>query len=416
MMASKQERLPREFNKISFSNLFAQLSEQLALVGALMYAAIYLNASVSEISFLQLTQTLPFLLMSIPAGLLVDRLSRTLTMLTAEVLRALSLVLICFFIFKSSLSIPVLAVLGFIGATSTVVYSIAVPSLVPALVPKHNMAIANGRVELARCLALAIGPTIAGYLIAHSGVSVSFVISVVFSMIAFILILNLKEPPRVKQGKKHILSDLKVGALFVARNLHLRQMLYTSIVFNISWFILQSIYIIYAMNKLNFTTDLIGSSMGVYGIGMVAGAVIMPFISRRLSFGTLLKLGPTSALFGAVLMAVTLFYPSYPIVILSYFFFGVGPIIWTISSVTLRQAITPENMLGRVSSLVMMATFGARPIGAALGGVLGTYIGIDNCIWVVLIGFLIQFIIIYTAGVSKLASLESLPEPIPLEK
>lgn len=410
MLTSKKNIIPKNFKKLALSNLAAQLSEQLSLAGTLMYAAIYLHASIGEISLLQTAQTLPFLLLSIPAGILVDRLPRTTTMLFSEAFRTLSLILIFTLIFSSALSIPMLALLGFIGATSTVVYSIAAPSLVPVLVPHNSRAIANGRIELSRCLALAVGPMLAGYLIAHTGVSISFIIASVFSFVAFILIWNLEEPTRTVQNKKHVLSELKDGALFVFHNIYLRQMLYTSVIFNISWFILQSIYIIYAIDRLNLTAESIGTSMGIYGLGMIVGAIVTPILSKRLSFGVLLNLGPTSALFAAILMVITLFLPSYPIVMVSYFFFGIGPIIWTISSVTLRQAITPEAMLGRVSSLVMMATFGARPIGALLGGLLGTHMGIASCIWIVLAGFFIQFFIISTAKISKLKTPDALSE------
>ena len=86
-------------------------------------------------------------------------------------------------------------------------------------------------------------------------------------------------------------------------------------------------------------------------------------------------------------MVATLFVPSGVLAAASFFLFGVGPIIWTITSTTLRQSVTPSAMLGRVSSVFLAVNAGSRPIGAALGAVVGAAWGEGACLWLAFAGF-----------------------------
>ena len=119
----------------------------------------------------------------------------------------------------------------------------------------------------------------------------------------------------------------------------------------------------------------------------------------------MLVLGPLSGLMGSLLLALTIRVPSALLAAFGFFLFGVGPILWTISNTTLRQVITPPDMLGRVSALVIMATFGARPVGAAMGAFIGGRYGAESCILVAVGGFTIQLGVILASSVSRLTKL-----------
>src|SRR6187431_3382039 len=149
--------LPRSFTALAGSNLAAQSAEQLSLAAVPLVAVLALNAGPGEIGTLAAVSTLPFLLLSIPLGLLADRLPRRRVMMAAEVLRALSLLALLAMVLSGHLSIFWLGVAGFLGAVGTVAFSVAAPALVPALVPREQLGRANGRLELARAAAFAGG-------------------------------------------------------------------------------------------------------------------------------------------------------------------------------------------------------------------------------------------------------------------
>src|SRR5262249_54048146 len=94
---------------------------------------------------------------------------------------------------------------------------------------------------------------------------------------------------------------------------------------------------------------------------------------------------------------------------LSFFLFGVGPILWTITSTTLRQHLTPSAMLGRVSAIFLTVNAGARPIGAVIGGWIGAAWGAEACLWVALAGFATQALVI---ALSPIRPLKALPQGV----
>jgi len=404
------DTLSASFRRLAWANLLAQSAEQLSLAAVPIVAVLLLKAGPGEIGLLASIQSLPFLLLSMPLGLLADRTSRTRLMALAETLRALALLLLLALIVTGHVSIAALAIIGFIAAVGTVAFSVAAPSLVPALVQVDGLAQANGRLELARSAAFAAGPALAGALIAWTGASAAFVLSGMLSVTAVLCLRGITEPARAAVPARHPLLELQDGAKWVWQSDLLRPMMFCSIFWNISWFMLQAAYVPYAIHDLGLDASGVGVTLALYGVGMIVGALLAPRVVRALPFGQAILLGPYFSVLAAVTMALTLFWPHGWLAALSYFLFGAGPIIWTITSTTLRQTVTPRAMIGRVTSINIVASTGARPLGAALGGVVGVSFPVSVSLWCVVLGFGLQAIII---SASKVRTLKCLPDPLP---
>ena len=403
-----QASLPRPFKSLAWSNLAAQSAEQLSLAAVPMVAVLALGAGPGEIGTLAAVQSLPFLLLSIPLGLLADRMSRRRLMVLAEGLRALSLLALLAMVVSGHLSIAWLAMLGFMGAVGTVGFSVAAPALVPALVPRELLGRANSRLELARSAAFAAGPALAGALVAWAGAPSAFVLAAVLSLSAVALLWRLVEPQRAAAPARHPLLEIKDGAQFVWQHAFLRPMLLTGVAWNISWFVLQAAYVPYAVRALGLGPQGVGVTLGCYGAGMVVGSLLASRLVGAMPFGRAIQFGPAVSVAAAAAMVATLFLPTALLAALSFFLFGVGPIVWTITSTTLRQSVTPHAMLGRASSVFLAVNTGARPLGAALGGAVGAAWGEPACLWLALVGFALQAWIIFA---STLGNLHRLPEP-----
>jgi len=401
--------LPPSFRHLAWSNVAAQSAEQIGLAAAPMIAVLALGAGTGETGLLVAMQALPFLLLSFPAGVLADRMPRRTLMTAAEILRALALLTLPVLAMFGMLSVPVLAVLGFAAATGTVVFSVAAPALVPSLVPREMLARANGTLELARSLAFAAGPALAGALVGWAGASQTFMLAAALSMLAALLLIRVPETSRPSLPKRHFWRDLKEGAGFAWMHPLLRPILLTAVAWNLAWFVLQAAYVPYAAHVLGLTASGIGTSLATYGIGMVVGALLAPRLIARLAFGAAIIVGPLVSVAAAFTMAATLWMPSGILAGLSFFLFGAGPILWTISQTTLRQTVTPVALLGRVSALVMTATAGVRPVGAAIGAAVGIAFGPEACILIAALGFVVQLLVIMTSAVPKLTTL---PDPV----
>jgi hypothetical protein len=112
-------------------------------------------------------------------------------------------------------------------------------------------------------------------------------------------------------------------------------------------------------------------------------------------------------------MAGSLLLPGVTCPLVAFFLFGAGPILWTIGQTTLRQAVTPAPLLGRVSALMMTATTGARPLGAGIGGLVGAAYGAEACIVLAAVGFVVQALIILASRVPGLDALPEAPLAVP---
>jgi len=396
--------LPPAFRRLAASNLAAQFSEQMALAAAPLVAVLALGADASQTGYLQTAQTLPFLLLSLPAGVLADRMPRRALMAGAEFVRAAGLAALLALLLAGVLNLGALAALGFLTAVGTVAYGVAAPALLPRLVPAGELARANRWLELARSAAFMAGPALGGALVGALGAAPAYAAAAALSLAAALLLAGLPADRPARPAHRHPGRELAEGAAFAARHPLLRPVLATAVVFNTAWFILQGIYVAYAVDTLRMDAAAIGLTLGIYGAGMVSGALAAPWLGRRLRFGTVVAAGPLSAFAASLAMLSTLAWPSPVLAGLAFFFFGAGPILWTIATTTLRQAVTPNAMLGRVSAVIQTATFGARPVGALIGALLAGRHGAPACLWAMAAGFALQFALLALSPVRRLAA------------
>jgi predicted MFS family arabinose efflux permease len=394
IMPRARDNLPPTFNRLAWSNLAAQSAEQVALAAAPIVAVLSLGVGEGESGLLQTALTLPFVLFAIPAGLLADRLSRRYLMAGAEGLRALALLAILILIWLDLLTLPLLAFAGLVSVCGTVVYSVAAPALVPSLVSPQRLPAANARIELARTVAFAGGPALGGVLAGWIGAAAAFGFAAALSAMAVVLLSGIDEPARAPVPRRHPRQEIKEGANFVLHHPLLRPVFITQFIFNVAFFMLLAVFVPYAVRHLGLSAAGVGTTLAMFGVGMVIGALSATRVIRRLPFGVVIALGPVTGFVAAIVMALTIFVPTPLLAALSYFLLGAGPILWVISTTTLRQAVTPASLLGRVSAINILA-YGARPIGAGIGAAVGGTYGAEACLWVAALGFFAQMVVIW---------------------
>ncbi|NOJ49362.1 MFS transporter [Bradyrhizobium archetypum] len=410
-MSADTPHLPRTFNRLAWSNLAAQSAEQIALAAAPIVAVLLLGVGEGQTGLLQTALTLPFILFAIPAGLLADRISRRWVMVTAEALRAAALAAMLLLIWIGAITLPLLSLLGFIAVCGTVAYSVAAPALVPSLVTSEQLPAANARIELARTVAFASGPALGGVLVGWIGAAPAFGFAAALSVIAVVLLSGVYEPPRAPQPRRHPLQEIKEGAAFVLHHPLLRPVFITQFIFNTASFLVLAVFVPYAVRHLGLSATGVGVTLAMYGVGMVVGALAATRVMQRLAFGTVIGLGPVTGFIAAVLMALTTIVPTPWLAGLSFFLLGVGPILWVISTTTLRQSVTPPSLLGRVSAINIMS-YGARPLGSALGAIAGGLYGAEACLYLAAAIFAAQaMVILLSPAVSLAEQPEMVGEP-----
>jgi predicted MFS family arabinose efflux permease len=401
MVERQRGHLPSAFQRLAWSNLLAQSAEQIALAAAPLVAVIRFGAGAAETGLLQTFLTLPFVLFAIPAGLLADRFRRGHLMAVAEAVRTVALVLIVVLLAADLLDLIHLGVLGFVAVCGTVVFSVAAPALVPSLVDKEGLPAANARLELARTMAFAGGPAVGGVLVGWVGPAVAFAAAAALSLIAALLLSRIQETPPGCGSNGSPLQAIREGVAFVARHRLLAPVFVTQTLFNTGFFMIFAVLVPHTVETLGLSPDGVGLMLGCYGVGMVVGALVSPAVMRRVPFGLVIGLGPVCGLVAALLMALTVRWPSPIVASLALLKFGLGPIVWVVSTATLRQSVTPPALLGRVSAINILA-YGAPPLGSAVGAGIAAVAGVEACFWAASLMFAAQAATILLSPVIRL--------------
>lgn len=393
------------FNALSRANFAAQMSEQMALSAMPIIAVVALAATVEQTAMLQMVATLPFLLFSIAAGVWADRGHCKALMIATESLRAVALCGLLALLYAQFLSVAGLAALGFIVATGTVAFSVCVPAVVQQLVVKDDLLVANRRLELLRSASYVGGPAIGGVLAGWLSGVPAMGAALALSVVCVFYVRRLPLAVSNSTPQRKIGLELAEGARFITGNRLIRPIVITALVFNTSWYFLMAVFAYDAIHRLAFTPSQVGFALGLYGAGMVVGAWVYPLLARGLRFGTQILVGPICAALAALLMAATTLLPAKLLVFVAFFGFGAGPIVWTIATMSLRQAITPSHLMARVSAFIMTCTFGARPLGALLGAWVSSQWDTRACLIGVAIGFGVQLAVIVFSAPARLRSL-----------
>ena len=222
-------------------------------------------------------------------------------------------------------------------------------------------------------------------------------------MLAILLLTGRTGVARAAQAIRNLIPQLRQGAALVAAHHILRPILITRMFFNLSWFIVQGVFVTYAVHQLGLTAAEVGATFGIYMAGMLAGGLATPWLAKRISIGVMVAIGPAGGLAAAVMVAATILYPSAILAGIGFFLFGAGPIAWTITTATLGRAMTPSSMHRCISTAVMTATYGMQLIGTALGSLVAAHFGADICLVLALGGFLVQFLVIIGSPVIHLS-------------
>ncbi len=410
--------LPPAFSRLWIANMAAHGADQLSIAALPLMAALALGASPQEMGMLGAAQTMPYLLLSLVAGLWADRWPRHWLMAGSEAGRALLLLSLPVLVYAGWLGLGVLSVIGFLLAAASVVFNIASQAYLPVLVPRTALAAANAKLEFTRATAIFLGPGLAGVVAAWASPAIALAASGLGSIWAAWLLRdpsmrrNLPAMPE-GQARQAMLPALAEGMRLVWRQSLLRAIAGCAMVWNLSWFLLMAVFVLYANQELGLGAAEIGVAMGLQGAGMLLASLAVPYLQRTLPFGLLIIIGPVLSLLGAASIALSSLSAGGDmrtgilLVGAGFLLFGLGPMLWTISQNSLRQALVPAQLIGRASAIQQVVSLGMRPLGALLGGWVGGVWGLPAAIWLAALGFVAQLLLVL---MSQLPQLKALPE------
>lgn len=340
-----------------------------ALVILPLLAMSNLDATETQVGLLRSAQLIPFLVLSLPLGLLVDRRSRHSMMAIAELARAGAFAAIGSLAVAGVLSYPVLIALVVVVGCFSVLYELSYLSAMPEIVETRQLQTSNRAVEVAQSGASGPIPFLAGVLAGAVGAGLAVLASAVSYLLSLILLLfnRWTEQARARSDER-IGARLLAGFRFISRDPHVAPMLAHLGFRNIFLQAFQTALLILLVQRMGLSDALVGLVVAGIGVGFLVGAASSPRLSGHLGIGRVTMLSAVTGGAGMILVAT----PGTGVVLpaVGALVAGVGAGMYNLQSIAVRQAVTPPDVLGRVNAVVKIVSYAAMSLGAFLGGYL----------------------------------------------
>ncbi|MEV4113091.1 MFS transporter [Nonomuraea sp. NPDC049695] len=371
-----------------FRNLFvagavSQFGSQISYVALPLLAVTTLGAGAGEVGLLSALGTLTVLLLGLPAGAWVDRVRRRPVMIATDVLRAAALLSVPVAWWGGWLSMGQLYAVVIVVGAGTLLFEVASMSLVPALVGRERLTSANSLLVGTGAGMDIAGRSVAGVLVQLAGAPLAVVADALSYLWSALWLRALPEPavPEPASGREPIRGQIAAGVRFLFGNSTLVAALVQGAMANLAYPLCSVLLPVLIVDQLGYPEWVLGAYLAAGGFGVLAGSSVAHLIGRRLGTGRATWLVGLAAAPAAFLIP----------------FLDRGPWIWAAAAawfvmtfrtgvnnvllVSLRQRVTPDAMLGRMTATMRLLLMGAVGVGGLLAGGLGELWGVRSALW-----------------------------------
>ena len=406
-----------DFLRLWAGETISLFGTQVTVLALPLVAVITLRASAAQVGLLNACRYAPFVVVTLFAGVVVDRVRRRPTMIVVNLGRGALIALIPLTALLGLLRIEYLYLVAFAVGILTVFFDLAYQAYLPSIVTAEQLTGANGRLVASASAAELGGPGIGGLLVqaltapyALLADALSFLAST-----SSLLRIEHREPEPHGERRPPIGSSIRDGFRFTFSNPYLRAIAGEAATFNLFEQTILTVFVVYAIRRLHFSPGLLGLVLSLGGGGALLGALIAGRIDRRFGLGRTIVGSMVIACLTPVLIAAPTGRGAATLIALDAIFFvwGCAVAVSNVLVVTLRQTVTPSSMLGRMNASYRFFTYGAIPLGALLGGGLASVIGLRATLFAGACGLVLALFWILLSPVAYLAALPAGPDESP---
>jgi MFS family permease len=369
----------RAFHGLWLGQSISQLGSQITVVVLPLVAAVTLHASPFEIGLLAALETVPYLLFSLPAGVIADRVDRRMLLILTDLGRAATLFLVPIAFALDLLSLPVLFAVGLVNGTLSVLFDVAYQSYLPRLVPTDELVDGNQKLELSNAGAHVAGPALAGVVLAAVGAAVAVLMDAISFIVSAVVVaasptaVRPQASPRVRTS---LGGSIWGGVRLVLADLSLRDLAGSTATFNLASSAILAVFVVFATRELAVNPAAFGLLYGLGNVGFVAGAAVVGSVSRILGTGRTVFFAAVLGTLATVMMPLAIGELAVAMLFAGRFVGAFAAACFNVNTYSIRQARTPDDVLGRVNATFKLLDWGTLPIGALLGGTIGTIFGL----------------------------------------
>lgn len=368
-----------DFRKLWISLTVTSFGAQVTNLALPLTAALLLQATPLEMGILVALETLPFALVSLHAGVLIDRVRKLPVVIACNIARGAALLAIPLAAFTSTLTIEILYAVGFFCGVQNVIGGAAYQVLLAQLAGRKRLVEANAKIALGETSAALVGPGLAGALIQALTAPFAILLDAIAFLVSGFVLRRVHAPSDVAHDgpKSPVMQEIAEGLKLVFRNRTLFALSWLAALWQFLHHMQVAVLILFATRELGLSAGAIGVVYMFGGLGCVIAAASAERLTARLGIGPVIVHGliltalawQAFGLIGGPVWAATMLLGA------AMLLFDFGGVLYGINYLALRQAITPDRMLGRMTATMRFLTVAMAPIGSLVGGALATGIG-----------------------------------------
>jgi MFS family permease len=369
--------LNRSFGFFWLGQTISTLGSQVTAFAIPLMAAISLHASPQQMGYLKGAEFFPFLLFTLPAGVWADLGIRRWMMMVTNLAQGSVILLVPLMVWLGWMRLEVLYLVMFGMGSLKVIFEMSYQTYVPELVGRERLVSANSKIMMSYALGQSCGPGLAGILVEFLGASLAVFADSFGFFICALCVFQIKHH-EVRQAPQPLLPQIIAGFRYVGRQPHVRSLLCLLSASNFFMNALMTLLVLYATRILNIRPGVFGVIVSVGGLGAITGASIAQTIGKRLGPGPFMiacvgVCGLAALIFPAVRSGQQI---GLSFLALAYFLLSASGSAITVYAWTIRQFLTPPELLGKMNGAFRFCVTGVMPFGAFFGGLMGERIGV----------------------------------------
>lgn len=387
-------RLGKSFRWLLASSLVTNVGDGIALAAGPLLIATE-TSDPFLVSMAVLAQVLPPLLFGFVAGAVADRVDRRRVVIVVNLARALVLGVLATTVATGTVDIAIILASLFVLGTAETFADVAAGSLLPRVVPRADLGVANARLQGAFLATnQLIAPPIGAFLFV-AGAALPFAVDAACFALGALLVTRVVtsgggEPDAAHRGS--LLSEMADGLRWLVAHPPMRTLALTIVAFNVTWGAAWSVLVLYARDLLSMDAIGYGLMTTAVAIGGLIGTASYGWLERRFALGDIMRVGLLIETGTHLVFALT---RSPEVALLTMVLFGAHGFIWATTATTIRQRAVPEALLGRVTGIYTVGIFGGIVIGTPIGGLIAREFGLTAPFWFGFIGSALLVVLLW---------------------
>ena len=376
------------FRRLWFGQTVSVFGSQVTVLALPLAAVLVLHASTFQVGLLTTAGYAAFLVIGLPTGVWVDRMRRRPIMISADLLRAVTLASVPVAYALGLLTLAQLYAVAVVQGVGTVFFDVAYMSYLPGLVGRDHLVESNAKLQVSQSVAEVSGPTVSGFLIGVFSAPVAFVAdaaSFVVSACSLLAIGDREERPEHPDAP-NLRAEIGEGLRFVVTQPVLRMIAGATSTGNLFLSAFGAISVVFLVRQIGLDAATIGILTSAAAIGGVVGAFSATWLRRRVGSARIIWLSLTVSAPCALLIPLTSPGSGLLCYAAGLFMISSGIIVYNVNQASFRQLLCPPRLLGRMNATMRFIVWGTMPVGGLLGGTLGTWLGDRSALWVITSG------------------------------